>query len=102
MKILLFTIFDEASGLYNRPFSLPSPSAAIRTFSDIACDVEHEIGKHPEDYSLYMLGEFDDNTAEFRIEKKSLLTTALECRSDARNINSDEQLDLKLSAGGTA
>ena len=35
---------------------------AVRTFADMANDSNHNIGKHPEDYTLYHIGEWDDNT----------------------------------------
>lgn len=78
MKINIYTIFDSASGAYMRPFFAQSDGQATRSFGDIARDENHEIGKHPEDYSLYRVGIFDDNKAEITPEDKTCLATAME------------------------
>ncbi len=92
MKLNAYTIFDTASGLYMRPFFNTSDGAAIRAFSDIATDAEHEVGKHPEDYSLFRIGIYDDNTARFSAETRECLSTGLELVAASRNVNK-KQLD---------
>ena len=62
MRLFLYVVFDSASGVYDRPWVGQSDGGALRAFGDIACDAEHPIGKHPECYSLFRLGEYDDNT----------------------------------------
>ena len=62
MRLFMYCVFDSASGVYDRPWVAQSDGSAIRSFGDIACDAEHPIGKHPEYYSLFRVGEFDDNT----------------------------------------
>ena len=37
---------------------------AIRSFSDAVQDQDSAFNKHPEDYSLWEIGEFDDQTGE--------------------------------------
>lgn len=93
MKQNIYSIFDTAAGVYLRPFFLPSDGQAVRMFCDLAADKEHEIGKHPEDYSLCRIGMFDDNNAEVTDEKVAVLITGLEAlaRKDSRPGN---QLDL--------
>jgi hypothetical protein len=78
MKINIYTIFDSASAAYMRPFFAQSDGQATRSFGDIARDEKHEIGKHPEDYSLWRIGTFDDNSSEINPETKTCLATALE------------------------
>lgn len=39
---------------------------AIRQFSDYVNDKNHPWGKHPEDYTLMSIGEYDDESAEIR------------------------------------
>ena len=55
MRLNVYTIFDSAAGAYMRPFFMQSDGQALRSFTDIATDKDHEIGKHPEDYSLYRI-----------------------------------------------
>lgn len=78
MKLNVYSIFDTASGAYSRPFFAPSDGQAVRSFSDIACDATHEVGKHPEDYSLHRIGIFDDQKGQLIPEDKECMATALE------------------------
>ena len=85
MIINAYTIFDTASGAYMRPFFLLSDSQATRSFTDIATDAEHEVGKHPEDYSLVRIGTFNDSKGQFAIEDVSVLATGLEVVASSRS-----------------
>ena len=89
MKLNIYTIFDTASGLYMRPFYQQSDGAAMRSFKDIATDPEHEVGRHPEDYSLFRIGVYDDNNAEITVEDRDCITTALELVAQARQQQPD-------------
>ncbi len=100
MKHNIYSIFDTASGLYQQPLFAKSDGEVIRSFSDVANDKEHQIGLHPEDYSLYRLGIFDDNRGTLTDENNECLSTALECVAMARN--NVESIDKKQSAGETA
>lgn len=57
----IFTIHDSAAGAYLAPFFLHAEGIAIRTFTDCINDDNHAFGKHPKDYNLMVLGEFDDS-----------------------------------------
>ncbi len=93
MKQNIYSIFDTASGLYSRPFFTCSDAEAIRSFSDIATDAEHPIGRHPADYTLFRLGIFDDRDGNLTDEVNSSLCNALERIASAQNVKRDE-LDL--------
>ncbi len=108
MNLNIYTIYDTAAAAYMRPFFLQSDGQAKRMFNDIANDADHDIGKHPEDYTLMFLGTFNDQTAKIHPENPQCLATALECVAAAKNINRD-QLNLleqkingdDLHVGGT-
>ena len=55
-----FCIFDAAAAAAMRPFFAHNAGAAIREFTDIVNNPEHPIGRHPEDYTLFAIGEFDE------------------------------------------
>ncbi len=94
MKLNAYTIYDVASGVYMRPFFSQADGQATRGFKDIATDADHEVGKHPEDYTLYRIGTFNDTTGKMTGEELEKLATALEMTHLDRNPN---QLDLKLA-----
>lgn len=60
----MFTIHDSAAGAYLAPFFLHAEGMAIRTFTDCVNDEKHAFSRHPKDYTLMCLGQFDDNTGE--------------------------------------
>lgn len=64
MKFKLFAIYDDKVGAYTVPFSKATVGAGIRTFDDLVNDPKSEIGRHPEDYTLYLLGDYDDQTGQ--------------------------------------
>ncbi len=95
MKFNMYSIFDTASGLYSRPFFTQSDGEAMRSFSDIAVDKEHPIGVHPEDYTLFRIGGFNDTTGLVNNEANESLCTALERVSAAKAVEVDKR-ELKL------
>lgn len=64
MKLKIFSIFDSKAKAFLPPFFLPEPEVAIRTFTNAANDKKHAFGANPADYTLFLLGEFDDDTAK--------------------------------------
>lgn len=89
MKINAYTIFDSCSGAYSRPFFAAADGEAVRNFGDIASDAEHPIGKHPEHYSLYRSGTFDDQTGKLFPEEVNHLANAHELVALGRNMSND-------------
>lgn len=59
----VYSVFDVKAGAFLTPFFLPSDGMAIRIFSDCVRDPNHQFGKHPEDYTLFRVGNFDCDTA---------------------------------------
>lgn len=90
MKLNVYTIYDVATGAYMRPFFQQADGQALRSFSDIALDADHEIGKHPADYTLYRIGSFNDTTGKLEGENLEKLATALECISNAQRVDTDQ------------
>lgn len=64
MQLKIFSIRDTKTEIYNRPFYCLTNGEAERNFRDIANDDKSKISQHPEDYDLYYLGEFDDNSGK--------------------------------------
>jgi len=64
MKHKMFVIYDVKANAYMQPWFLTQEGMALRAFSDCVNDKEHNFGRHPEDYTLFNIGEFDDSNAE--------------------------------------
>jgi hypothetical protein len=75
MKLVLCTVKDRAADAFGRPMFVPSVGVAIRSFSDEVNrdDPENQLNRHPDDFDLYELGEFDDNTGLFDLHDQPKL-----------------------------
>lgn len=65
----IYTVYDSKIEAYLPPFFMQSHAAAIRALSDTMRDDKHPFSMHPEDYTFYYLGEFDDNNCHYELEK---------------------------------
>jgi len=65
----LYSIYDSKSETYSKPFHMHNDSVALRNCTDLASDPNTEVAKHPEDFTLFLIGEWDDNTCEFDIRE---------------------------------
>lgn len=62
MILKVFSVFDEKSAFFGQPFFLPHNGVALRSFSDLVSDPQTSVNRHPEDFKLYLIGTFDDNS----------------------------------------
>jgi len=60
MRKPVFSIYDSKGEFYTRPFVMQSKGQAVRAFVDLANDDTTDIGKHPEDYTLFCIAYFDE------------------------------------------
>lgn len=64
MELKVFTVFDSASEAYMQPIFALAEGVARRSFADAVNDPSTPFGQHPEHYTLFHVGKFDDNTGE--------------------------------------
>lgn len=65
MKLVVVAVRDSAVDAFMRPFLVPTTGMAVRSFHDEVARVESDMHKHPEDYELFELGEFEEETGRF-------------------------------------
>ncbi|AXH77656.1 MAG: nonstructural protein [Microviridae sp.] len=65
MKMKMFSVFDIKAEAFMVPWFMPAQGQAVRAFSDLVEDRNSMVGKHPGDYKLVYIGEFDDSNGEF-------------------------------------
>lgn len=70
MKLIICSLFDRAIQAYGRPFFVPHVNAAVRGFTDEVNNPQSDLFKHPADYDLFQLGDFDDSDGSFALLKK--------------------------------
>lgn len=61
-KLQMFAIYDKKAVAYNTPFYTHQKGQAIRSFQDAVNDPQCPFNKHPEDFSLFHVGEWNDTT----------------------------------------
>lgn len=66
MKIRVYTVYDSKVQAYMRPFFQVSKGEALRSWIDAVNDGQTAMNKHPEDFTLFELGEWDDQSAVFQ------------------------------------
>lgn len=87
----IFTVHDQKAGAYLPPFYFTTKGQAIRAFADTCNDPAHAFSKHPEDYTLFDLGTYDDGTAGFNPHVTPIsLGTALEHRQETEILHMPE------------
>ena len=61
-KHIIVAVRDRQLNAYMRPFTAQTRGQAIRSFRDEVNRQGSEHNTHPEDYELYQLGTFDEET----------------------------------------
>ncbi|WNK14360.1 MAG: nonstructural protein [Microvirus sp.] len=63
----VLSIRDRAADLFSQPMFFGSIGSAVRSFSDeVQKKAENNnLNKHPEDFDLYHIADYNDETAEF-------------------------------------
>lgn len=91
MMLSIFAVFDSKAAVFGTPFFDQQEASAIRNFSDAVNDSSNPNNmwhKHPEDFSLFHLGEFDNNSGELVPNiPKSLVTASALFKLKSEEIN---------------
>lgn len=59
----VYSIYDEKALCYGLPFFQKTDGIALRLFNDLVNDPDSSLYKHPSDYKLYRIGEYDEVSA---------------------------------------
>ncbi len=90
MKAQCYAVFDSCAGIYEKPFFSTTDDLVKREFQDIAVSADHPIGKHPEHYSLWRLGIFNNENGDLHNEANECLWTGIEAVSQAQSVDRDQ------------
>lgn len=64
MTHFIIAVRDRQLQAFMRPFTAQTLGQAIRSFRDETNRKDSDINQHPEDYELYHLGHFNEQTGE--------------------------------------
>lgn len=66
MTLKIYSIRDQKAEIFNAPFYQKTHGEAERNFQELVNDEKSTVNKYPDDFDLYYLGEYDDNTGKFK------------------------------------
>ncbi len=65
MILLAFAIWDAAAEAYLPPMFMTTKGQAIRSFADAVNEEGHQFARHADDYTLFHVGQFNQDTGMF-------------------------------------
>ena len=77
MEQHIFTVYDSAAGAYLEPFFAPSVEAAIRNFRYAVNKEGHTFNTFPDDYTLFYIGTFEQQSGVLNPQVPSSLGVAI-------------------------
>lgn len=82
MKMQMFVIRDTKAEVAIPPTYRENSAVAIRDFQMAVCAADNPMSKNPDDYVLYHVGEFDDETMYVTPADPQRVITGLEAVRD--------------------
>lgn len=96
MTLRIYSVHDVKAGTFATPFFVPTEGLARRAFVDLCRDTRTTISQHPEDFALFYLGEFIQESGEVRypeaLQPVSVMTglearvAAIKCEKQAAEL----------------
>lgn len=90
MRYEVFAVLDAIAGAFLPPMFMRSRGEAIRSFADACNSSDHQFARHANDYVLFSLGQWDDDTALFIEPRNSVperLVTGLDVLNKSTSVD---------------
>lgn len=79
----IFTVYDCKGDSYLKPFVMRTVNEAIRAFETTANDPQSGISQHPEDYTLFHIGTWNELKGEVQpLKAHAALAKAVDLKKD--------------------
>lgn len=80
MELKVYSIRDQKGEKFNTPFFQNTHGEAERSFRHVANDPQSFVNKYPEDYDLYYIGSYDDQTGLMKpLDTPTHMIKAIQC-----------------------
>ncbi|AXH78030.1 MAG: nonstructural protein [Microviridae sp.] len=66
MELKMFSIRDSKGEVFNPPFYKKTHGEAERDFQTLCKDEKSTVNQYPEDFDLYYIGTYDDNSGKIQ------------------------------------
>lgn len=86
MKLNVYSFFDSAAQAFTQPFYMHNNGLALRAFADnVNAKEENNMSIHPEHFTLFKLGEWDDKSAKMEmLEAPQQIAIGVELINDTK------------------
>jgi len=74
----IYAVWDAKAEAYLQPFFTKTHGLAVRMFQQAANDQEHQFNQYAEDYTLFCIGVWEENTGVLHAQNKEPLGSALQ------------------------
>jgi hypothetical protein len=80
MLYKMYTIHDQKAGIFHPPYVKQSHGEAERDFTTAVNDDRTNLNRYPEDFNLYYVGTWDDNTGKAELlDSPQHIIKAIQC-----------------------
>lgn len=73
MDLNIYAIFDVKTERHMVPWYMHSHNEATRAFTNLI-NGDHQVSRNPQDYELWYLGTWDDETGQFDQDRKHIVS----------------------------
>jgi len=96
MMLRAYCLYDRKSLAYHLPFFCTTDGLAVRMVSDLVADVNSNPGRHPNDFVLFYIGNYDDQKAG--MHPISPLVHVIDCSALVKALQSEIPFPEKVTA----
>lgn len=91
MLRVVCAVRDSAAGVFGQPFFVAAIGQATRSFSDEVnrAAADNVVYAHPDDFVLYELGIFDDESGLFSLPESGSIREVLRGKDAKQNLSKD-------------
>lgn len=92
-NVKVFAVYDSKAEAYMQPFFMQSKGQAIRSWQDVVEDEKTQFAKHPGDFTLFEIGEYNEEKGLLIPHQQKInLGSALETRAASQNSRASKAL----------
>jgi len=80
----IYSVYDSKAEQYSNPIVLRTDGEARRQFGILAADHQTEIGRHPEDFTLFRIATWDPENGRITPEVGTCIMKAIEATKEVK------------------
>lgn len=82
MQMKMYSVRDAKAQIYHPPYYKHTHGEAERDFRTLTNDEKSTLSQYPEDFDLYFLGEYDDQTGKMLpLDTPQHVIKAIDCKT---------------------